>query len=170
MCIFIKNKALKCIVESFLRINIILYILVWVFLSYGVLRLYVLLPFDMSNLVPTSILEYKENPFEFYFLTLIFAPVLETLISQTLIIKFTQKVLKIYNKKWVLLPIFLSAICFALQHIYNLNYVCLTFLGGLVFAGCYVMTQYRVRKVSPTLIVIIVHSLYNLTISLVAMI
>lgn len=93
----------------------------------------------------------------FFFLAVIFAPIVETLIGQVLPIKLVKKLLS--NKSNVI-PVLVSAILFALMHFgYSIWYSLLTLPLGLLLAKTYVIFQ--TRKESSFWITTAVHSLRN---------
>ena len=93
-----------------------------------------------------------------FFLAVIFAPILETLIGQLIPIKLTQKVLR---NKMNIIAVLVSAIIFSLGHFgYSIWYSLITFPLGLLLAKTYVIFQKR--KESSFWVTTAVHSLRNL--------
>ena len=94
----------------------------------------------------------------FFFLAVVFAPILETLIGQAFPIKLTQKILQ---NKLNIIPILISATLFELMHFgYSIWYSLLTFPLGLLLAETYMIFQKR--KESSFWVTTAVHSLRNL--------
>jgi membrane protease YdiL (CAAX protease family) len=94
----------------------------------------------------------------FFFLAVIFAPIVETLLGQLIPIKLTKKIL---SNKFNIVPILISAILFSAMHFgYSVWYSFLTFPLGLLLAKTYVVFQKR--KESSFWITTSVHSLRNL--------
>ncbi|WP_421806462.1 type II CAAX prenyl endopeptidase Rce1 family protein [Flagellimonas sp.] len=96
--------------------------------------------------------------FGFFFLAVIFAPILETLIGQLLPIKIIQKLLR---NKHNTIPMLISAILFSLMHFgYSIWYSLLTFPLGLLLAKTYIVFQKR--KESSFWVTTAIHSLRNI--------
>ena len=96
-------------------------------------------------------------------LAVFLAPVIETLLFQILIIEAIRKIIK-RPKKNICLALLLSSAAFALNHTYSLSYLAITFLGGLVLALAYYLGRYR--RENAFIIVLLIHSLYNLSVVL----
>lgn len=96
-------------------------------------------------------------------LTVFLAPVVETLLFQLLIIEVVRKIIK-RPKKNIYLALLLSSTAFALNHTYSLSYFTITFFGGFVLALAYYLGRYR--KENAFIMVLIIHSLYNLSVVL----
>lgn len=86
------------------------------------------------------------------FLAAVFAPVIETLLFQTLIINIIFKFTK--NK---ILSIIISAVVFALAHNYSTAYVAKAFVAGIQYGLLYIVC----KKHCATFHVLAAHSLYN---------
>lgn len=87
-------------------------------------------------------------------------PVFETLLFQTLIISVICRIIK--QAKYNFYPaILLSSMAFSLSHSYNLYYIIYTFIAGLILAFAYYIARYR--KENATLLVFMIHSIFNLT-------
>lgn len=94
----------------------------------------------------------------FFFLAVIFAPILETLIGQALPIRVTQKLLR---NKLNIIPVLISALLFSSMHFgYSIWYSILTFPLGLLLAKTYIIFQKR--KESGFWITTAIHSLRNI--------
>jgi hypothetical protein len=87
----------------------------------------------------------------------ILAPVLETLLHQTLPIY-------IFTKKWIRkrnIAIFLSALSFGLLHFYSVLYILITFMIGLVFSWAYLIYYERHSFEKAFWAITLVHALRN---------
>ncbi|RUT78078.1 CPBP family glutamic-type intramembrane protease [Ancylomarina longa] len=94
-----------------------------------------------------------------FVMSVIVAPIFETLIFQTAIIFIIQ--FAIQNKlKRFWLSLIVSSLLFALNHIYSIAY----FFFGIYVGGLFVIAYYvaQKRKVSATLFVIAIHMMNNL--------
>ena len=96
-----------------------------------------------------------ETKLEEFFLVVIIAPFIETLIFQYTIISF-------FLNKWpraVLFTIVFSAIIFGLSHFYSQVYILKTFISGLLFGTLYIVVN--AKNSSPIIAVTLAHSIYN---------
>lgn len=118
----------------------------------------VLVYFDVDDNDIGGIDIEKYSVLGLFFMTVIFAPIIETLFGQVLPIKLAEKVLR---NKFKIIPILISAILFSLGHFgYSIWYSLLTFPLGLLLAKTYIIFQKR--KESSFWITTAVHSLRNL--------
>lgn len=97
-----------------------------------------------------------ESPKEEFFITVVIAPLIETILFQYLII---DSILRKRSDAF-LLASFCSAICFGLAHHYSAPYMLLTFLGGFLLAILYLTAKLKGK--SPFLVICLTHALYNL--------
>lgn len=95
------------------------------------------------------------------------APLIETLLFQSLIIEVICKIIK-RPRRNIYIAIIVSSVAFALNHTYSVGYVIITFFLGIIYALAYYYGKYR--KESATILVFLLHSLYNLFASLYNMI
>jgi len=102
-------------------------------------------------------LENKGLPFIFI-ITVLIAPVVETLIFQYGVIELF---FKLKNKNKVLFAALASAILFSLSHYYNLLYILGAFILGLGFAFFYIIAKSR-KDINPFWFLASIHSLLNL--------
>lgn len=99
---------------------------------------------------------------EALFLALIFAPLLETFIYQTLIIFILRMFNGIKNKPIVI--IFISAIIFGISHSYSIFYVGFATIVGVLLAYSYMV--FLERKESSFWVTTAIHFMRNLPLSL----
>ncbi|MBL6991538.1 MAG: CPBP family intramembrane metalloprotease [Bacteriovoracaceae bacterium] len=92
--------------------------------------------------------------------SLILAPIIETLFDQLLVIKLSRFI-KVF-KKHPSLSILLSAIIFGLGHSYSTLYIIQTFFVGIIFAYVYVFFEKRYDDKHAFLALSGIHSLRNL--------
>jgi membrane protease YdiL (CAAX protease family) len=86
-----------------------------------------------------------------------FAPVVETLLFQTLPIHiFTEVFIKKRN-----IAIFISALLFGLSHYYSLLYILITFVIGLLFAWAYLNYEERNGSQKAFWAITLAHALRN---------
>lgn len=96
-----------------------------------------------------------ETKLEEFFIVVIIAPFIETLIFQYTIISF------FLNKrpKAVLFTIAFSAILFGVSHFYSQVYILKTFISGLLFGTLYIVVN--AKNSSAIIAVTLAHSIYN---------
>lgn len=93
-----------------------------------------------------------------FFVAVVFAPIIETLIGQALPIKLVKKLLK---NKFKIVPLFLSAIIFSLMHFgYSVWYSILVFPMAILLAQTYII--FEKRKESSFWMTTAVHAFRNL--------
>jgi len=92
-----------------------------------------------------------------YFIGVIFVPLLETLIFQTVIINLVKKAFP----KLPIISIIISSVLFGLSHFYSIAYILYTILMGIIFAYSYILSQKK--EYNPFLVVFSIHALHNLT-------
>jgi len=99
-----------------------------------------------------------------FFLTVVFSPIVETLIFQFIVI---EVVLYVFNKfKWknsILISIGISGLAFGLSHSYNIYYIIVTFIIGVLYAFYYVVAK-NIRSLNPFWTVTFLHTLSNLSV------
>lgn len=121
------------------------------------LMISLILSYVNINYLEIDYLENKGLPFIFI-ITVLIAPVLETLIFQFGVIELF---FKLQNKNKVLLAALASAMLFSLSHYYNLFYMLGSFILGLGFAIFYIIAKSR-KDVNPFWLLACIHSLINL--------
>ncbi len=102
----------------------------------------------------------KIGEIEFFVISILIVPVLETVIFQSILLNVAIWLLKKIKYNRFYIPIIFSGVIFGLSHLYNLNYLISASIMGLVFAFTYRI--FMVRKGSPFLIVTGIHSISNL--------
>ncbi|MGM9475030.1 lysostaphin resistance A-like protein [Pedobacter sp. GSP4] len=90
-----------------------------------------------------------------FFLAVILAPILETIIFQYAIIETAK------NKMPKVYACFLSALFFGITHLYNFYYFLFAFIAGLLFAYIYTIGNTVMKSIGY---VFTVHVIYNLII------
>ena len=99
---------------------------------------------------------------DIFFITVIFAPIIETLIFQFLIIEsilFLFKKLELSNSLFA--SVIISGVFFGISHSYNIYYVLVTILLGLLLGIFYLIAK-KHTSMNAFLTVCIVHSCSNL--------
>lgn len=97
----------------------------------------------------------KMGPKDQFFIVVLVAPLIETLIFQyALIESIREKIRPLY-------ACFLSALAFALFHLYSVYYFLFALIGGLTFAYMYYLEKSVIKSL---LVVLTAHILYNLLI------
>ena len=89
----------------------------------------------------------------------IVAPLIETLLFQSLIIELVCKLFK-RPRRNLFISVTASSVAFALSHSYSISYIIITFLAGVILALAYYLGRYR--KESPIVLVFVIHAVYNL--------
>lgn len=103
-----------------------------------------------------EIFEENTSLTEIFFLTVIFGPLVETFLFQYLIIEILYRFKKIKCE----IILFVSALTFSLNHDYNITYIFITFISGLIYASYYLYLKMENKKF-PFLYILGMHSLYN---------
>lgn len=94
-----------------------------------------------------------------FLITIIVAPLIETLLFQSLIIELVCKLFK-RPRRNLYISVTASSVAFALSHSYSICYIIITFLAGIILALAYYLGRYR--KESPIVLVFVIHAVYNL--------
>ncbi|NBC58980.1 MAG: CPBP family intramembrane metalloprotease [Bacteroidetes bacterium] len=114
--------------------------------------------FKIGNEELGGIVIENHSFFGLFFLTVIFTPILETLIAQVLPIELINR---FFPNKNNLIPILISAFLFAVMHFaYSIWYSLVIFPLGLLLANTYVI--FKKRKESSFWVTAAIHSLRNL--------
>lgn len=111
---------------------------------------------NIYNPQALEIFEEGTSLTEIFILSLIFSPLIETFIVQYLIIE----TLLYFKKIKTNLIIVISAFSFSLLHNYNLTYILLTVIPGLIYASYYIYLKLETKK-NPFLQIWALHALYN---------
>lgn len=90
------------------------------------------------------------------FIMFLFAPIIETLLFQTLPVE----IVKSFYPKSKFLTIFICGCVFGIMHYYHLIYFFMAFIGGLILGTFYLFTEKKGK--SAIIYTSIFHSLYNL--------
>ena len=102
---------------------------------------------------------------EEFFLVVIIAPIIETILFQYLII---NQVYVSYNGKYKkMIAIAISAICFGLLHLYHFYYFVLATIGGFFFAYFFCYFKKTTNSISAIAYIAIIHSLSNFYVFLI---
>ncbi|OHC84588.1 MAG: hypothetical protein A2546_07970 [Sphingobacteriia bacterium RIFOXYD2_FULL_35_12] len=125
-------------------------IILTVIIEISVTLIFSFLLFPNHNAGPTF-----DSKLEEFFIVVIFAPILETLIFQYSIISY---ILGKRPNAYLFTCIF-SAILFGLSHFYSPEYILKTFFSGLLFGTLYLVVQNKNNN--AFIIVAIAHSIYN---------
>ncbi|WP_428657428.1 CPBP family glutamic-type intramembrane protease [Runella sp.] len=102
----------------------------------------------------------KLNTTEIFVITVIIAPIIETLVFQYGAIKISRKIVKNIH-----FQAFISASLFAISHCYNFLYAMNILAAGLVFGYAFIISEQR--KYYPFWIIFFIHSLYNFHVFLI---
>ena len=96
-------------------------------------------------------------------IAVIVAPLIETLLFQSLIIEIICKIIK-RPRKNICIAVTVSSLAFALNHTYSIVYFIITLGAGFILALAYYLGRYR--KEGAIILVFLIHSLYNLSSSI----
>ncbi len=155
------HQAIIKLYKHLLTIHVLVFIFyfVWIILLVG--YFYSLLPFadNMQNVEELENIK-KSGILPYFFITVFFGPIFETLVFQAFVIYVTQSLFLKIGVKSLICPVLCSALVFALDHSYNISYMALGFVVGLIFASSYVIVKQR--KESAVIVVIIIHTIVNL--------
>ena len=110
---------------------------------------YILFPDYSSGLTFAS-------PIEEFFLVVLFAPIFETLIFQSFIIK---KSLQYFNNDKVV-AVIISALLFGLTHYYSFPYIIKATIAGALYGLLYFIIKKQNKE--PYIYIALVHATYNL--------
>ena len=113
-----------------------------------------------TTISDTDVAVSNSSLIEAFIVSVIIAPLIETLIFQYVIIKYLRKLNILKNRNSII--ILISAILFGLAHTYSLQYVIHMFFIGILLA--YSFSIYEKKESSPFWTVCAIHSLRNLTI------
>ena len=142
-------------INALIRINPLLFILFFLIISYLASYITLLFPASASQ---NDTVQLLENQWQKIFIGVLVVPFVETLVFQTLIISIICNIIK-RPKYSLYTSILISAMAFALNHSYNIYYILNTFLAGIILAFAYYISRYR--KMSATLTIFIIHSIWN---------
>ncbi|MEN5133438.1 CPBP family intramembrane glutamic endopeptidase [Elizabethkingia anophelis] len=98
------------------------------------------------------------------FIAIIFAPLIETFVFQSVIYYLVKLFDSFLKKYFVSVYLIISSLLFALSHSYSIYYEIATFFIGLIFA--YSFLYFKKESNYPILCVAIIHSLYNAFVTL----
>ena len=162
---------MRKIYRFLLKLNFVQYALAFVLIDIVIFTIPLLLIPDgiiAENEMTNRLMELGGQKTEFLFAVLL-APLYETFLFQTLIVGGGCKIFEFFNQNirqygfrnytWPL--IFISALVFGLDHVYNMWYLLFAFLMGIVLAFAYHVA--RRRRLGAFVIVALVHSFHNLT-------
>lgn len=96
-------------------------------------------------------------------IAVIVAPLIETLLFQSLIIEIICRIIK-RPRKNICIAVMTSSLAFAFNHTYSLSYFIITVGAGMILALAYYLGRYR--KEGGIILVFFIHSIYNLSSSL----
>jgi membrane protease YdiL (CAAX protease family) len=118
------------------------------------------LPFaeSITNVEELNALK-ENNAVLMFFAIIILGPLFETMVFQAGIIRLSMFICSKIGSSSLIIPILISASLFAANHMYNITYLVLGFLVGLVFATSYVISMKRYKR--PELIIFIIHASVN---------
>ena len=138
----------------------VIFIGMWFVLDIGISSLFLLAPEGSMDNASTEKIAEKMGQFGIFVFGVILAPIIETFLHHFLVIKGLRMVLKKAALSfYIAVPV--SAVFFALIHPYSIYYITATFFTGLILGCAFYLGQYR-RDMPAFLIVVILHSLYNL--------
>jgi hypothetical protein len=95
---------------------------------------------------------------EMFFIVVVLAPIIETLIFQLCLFQFLIKT-RINNQSIIII---LMSITFSLFHWYHWLYVLAVFVGGLFLNYFYIYVLKNKNELTAVLLTILLHSTYNL--------
>ena len=103
----------------------------------------------------------NESLADVFVMSVFFAPLIETLVFQLLVIELTLLIFRIFRLNYgFCFSIVLSSILFGLTHSYNIYYIGYTMFSGAVLAFFYLIARNR-KDMNGYLVVTIVHAVSN---------
>lgn len=143
--------------EYFMQLNVIKFIVYISILTYLVVVPYVvIISFFTDNIGESKVLS-SNNLIEIIFVSLIFAPIVETFIYQTIIIQGLRLFTWFRSQPFIVASI--SALLFGVSHSYSIYYIIFAFLIGLLLAYSYLVYLYR--KESSFWVTVAIHFIRN---------
>ena len=100
-----------------------------------------------------------------FFLVVIFAPIIETILFQYLPIN--QVFISYNGKNKKLVAVLISALCFGVIHLYSLYYFFVMSIGGLLLAYYFCSFKQKTNSISAIFYIALIHSLSNFYIFLI---
>jgi len=108
--------------------------------------------------IKSGFVELTESLSIKFFIIVLFAPLIETVIFNFSILFALSKVFK--NKYLI---ITLSSFLFGLMHYYSLAYVIFAFLGGLIYNSFFYICWQRYNILKAFIFTLLLHSVHNFT-------
>ena len=116
---------------------------------------------DLLNIDITTIVEAPEiDDVVGYIIAIVFVPIVETLFSQTLPYWGLRKIL--FVRRNICIVFLISAMIFAVQHLYSVEYMIYTFVLGVVLIYFYHLRRYN----SPYWTITGLHAVFNTSIAI----
>ena len=106
---------------------------------------------------PTAYDYFLQFPYWLQLTILFPAAFIETILYQWLVFKILR-LIKFFRNN-IIIIVLISALLFGVSHYNNLIQQIITFFGGIVLAYSYILTEEK--KLSPVLVVTIIHFIYN---------
>lgn len=100
-----------------------------------------------------------------FLLVVLFAPIIETILFQYLIVN--QVFISYNGKNKKIIAILVSAFCFGIIHLYSFYYFLVTSIGGLLLAYYFCIFKQKVNDISAIFYITLIHSLSNFYIFLI---
>lgn len=145
--------------ETLISINSVAFIsiftavgLVWMFAYNNIIKLFMIPDIQLFG-VPPSVENYGEV--SMVMIGILIAPLVETLLFQTLVY-FVLSRINLFNQRKILI-IIVSAILFAVEHIYSVQYMIYTFVMGAFLMYAYIISKGK----NPFLRVFLIHLMIN---------
>ena len=154
-------QRIKDIILSLTNLKLFIFFIISIFLNLILLSFF--LEYFGLNVEKRENQIYKFTKIEIFFQVVFFAPLLETLIFQSFLFNYINKLHFYFFKKnnpW--LSIIITSCFFGLTHFFNLSYVIITFFLGIIFTLYYYICL--LKNYRPFINTILLHSVYNLII------
>jgi uncharacterized protein len=101
---------------------------------------------------------------EQFFISVIIGPVIETLLFHFLLMELLLFLFKKANHRYFLV-IIISSIIFAISHRFQVHFLIMSFIGGIILASSYIIA--KIKNMIPVVIVFFIHALANLGVLLI---
>jgi len=146
--------------KYFLKMNIALLIMLNIVIVMIIQYIIQLIPNINHLIVPDEIIKLRTSWILYFFLLVVFIPIVETIIFQAGIIYLSKFILAKSNYNCFLLPVLISSIFFGFQHTYSLIYFITSLIVGFILALNYVVVLRR--KENAIFITFLIHAILNL--------
>lgn len=159
-------RIVRLVHEYFMQLSAIKFIVYISILTYLVVIPYIAIISIFTDDIGSPEVQNSGNIFEVLFLSLVFAPIVETFLYQTIVIQ-GLRIFTWFRSRPIIIAI-ISAALFGASHSYSIYYMFFAFLIGLLLAYSYLMYLYR--KQSSFWVTTAIHFIRNIAMTLMIVI